>query len=889
MRTRVEEIFHDVADLPLEARAHYFADRDIDVNTRAEVEALVAFDCRTSMSLERDIGQVAQRTLARCAPNDLPCGPYRLGDFLGRGGMGTVHLAERVDGEVTQRVAVKLLRPGADDPQLRQRFLAERQILATLSHPNIARLLDAGHREDGQPYLVMEYVEGKTIDVYAAGLGIRQKITLFLKVCAAVSYLHRNLVVHRDLKPANILVSDEGEPKLLDFGIAKMLDLTTDYTVTNMRMLTPDYASPEQVDGSPVSTATDVYSLGAVLYKLLTGASPRQFEGNSAGAIACAISTGRITPPAKLAPGLKGDLEIILMKALRREPQERYATIEHFSEDLECYLESRPIRARKGDAWYRTRKFLRRYWLQAAAATLAVAGLSGGALVANHERAIAQRRFVQVRQLANKLFDIDAEVRQTPGTTNARELIVSTSLDYLQRVAEDVQGDPTLALELGNAYMRVGRVQGVPTTSNLGHEAEADRSLQKAEALLRSVFTARPADQMAILRSAQIAHDRMMLAGDRGASEEEQAFARTSAEWLRKYESSGKVDPLEAEGVAITYMNVGTRYVLAGRYDEGIRLAERAFDIARSAGNAKQAGSALISIAKAYRQKGDLDRALQTIRESVRMLEPPAQTVNRSRTTSFVTALMREGQILGEDNAISLGKSEEAVASLDRAFTMAEKTVHQDANDANSRGLAAAIGIVLADILRHVDPVRAVDVYDRALSDLAGIHNNTRARLQEVRALAGSTYPLRRLGRTAEVKLRLDGAFERLTQLKLFPTERIEPGSEADETLCALADYEAGKGDVVRAIDIYQGLLDQILAAKPKPEMSLEDAVNVSRVNDALASLHRRASHTDLASALEARRLELWRCWDAKLPHNSFVRRQLNAANEHFGKSTSGT
>ena len=192
-----------------------------------------------------------------------------------------------------------------------------------------------------------------------------------------------------------------------------MLDLTTDSTVTGMRMLTPDYASPEQVTGGPMTTATDIYSLGAVLYKLLTGVSPHQFEGDSAGAIALAISHRRITPPAKLVPGLKGDLEMILMKALRTEPQERYATIEQFSEDLENYLESRPIRARKGDAWYRTRKFLRRHWLPVAAATLAVAGLAGGVLVANHQRAIAQRRFIQVRQLSNKLFDIDAEVRRT--------------------------------------------------------------------------------------------------------------------------------------------------------------------------------------------------------------------------------------------------------------------------------------------------------------------------------------------------------------------------------------------------------------------------------------------------------------------------------------------
>ena len=183
--------------------------------------------------------------------NDLQCGPYRLGKLLGRGGMGRVYAAERADGEVQQRVAVKLLQPGADPAQFRQLFLSERQILATLSHPNIARLLDAGHRDDGQPYLVMEYVEGKTIDVYAAGYRYRQKIALFIKVCAAVSYLHRNLVVHRDLKPSNILVTEEREPKLLDFGIAKILDLAGDATVTNVRMLTPEYASPEQAAGGP--------------------------------------------------------------------------------------------------------------------------------------------------------------------------------------------------------------------------------------------------------------------------------------------------------------------------------------------------------------------------------------------------------------------------------------------------------------------------------------------------------------------------------------------------------------------------------------------------------------------------------------------------------------
>jgi serine/threonine protein kinase len=878
MRTRVEELFHDVADLSVEARALYFAERDVDATTRREVEALLAFDLHASTSLERDIGHVAQRALARFEPKDLQCGPYRLGDLLGRGGMGTVYLAERVDGEVAQRVAVKLLRPGADDPLLRQRFLAERQILASLSHPNIARLLDAGHREDGQPYLVMEYVEGKAIDVYTTGLGIRHKIILFLKVCAAAGYLHRNLVVHRDLKPANILVTNEGEPKLLDFGIAKMLDFTTDSTVTGMRMLTPDYASPEQVAGGPVSTATDIYSLGAVLYKLLTGASPHQFEGDSAGAIALAISAGRITPPGKLAPGLKGDLETILMKALRKEPQERYATIEQLSEDVENYLESRPIRARKGDAWYRTRKFLRRYWLPVAAATLAIAGLSGGALVANHQRAIAQRRFVQVRQLSNKLFDIDVEARKLSGSTKTRQLIVETSLEYLRRLSADVQGDPELALEVGNAYMRVARVQGVPISQNLGQMDQAEKNLRIAEEFIQSAFALHPANRTALLRLAQIAHDRMLLARFSSRNEEALVLARKSAEWLEKFQA-GTRDKAESTAILVAYLNVADQHALGRQFDDALRLCRRGSDIARSFNDHMYLGNFHWSAAKVFRLQGDLDEALKEAQESVRVLQPDAGNTDRGLAMNFVLALTSEGRILGEDNAISLGRPEEAVAILERSFNIADHLAHQDANDQMARGRLAMAGISMADILRHSDARRALAIYDHILLHVAEITDNSSFRRYEASALAGSTYPLRRLGRPAEARQMLDGAFERLRQVKSYPAEKIKPGSEPDEALSALADYEAGKGNILEAIEIYKKLLGQILAWQPKLNTDLEDAVDVSRVYAALAALHRRAGQTGLASALEARRLELWRRWDARVPNNSFVRRQLNAAN----------
>jgi len=346
MNARVEELFHEVVDLSPEDRAGYFAEHQVDQETRQEIEALLAFDTGTSSFFERGVSIAASRALPQLQDKGWRAGPYRLLDAIGRGGMGAVYLAERADGEVTQRLAVKLLPPGAGDLQ-RERFLQERQILASLAHPNIARMLDAGHLVSGQPFLAMEYVAGKPIDAFAAGLSVRQKVALFLKVCIAAAYLHRNLIVHRDLKPSNILVTSDGEPKLLDFGIAKILDVATDTTMTSMRMLTPDYASPEQVMGGRITTATDIYSLGAVLYVLLTGKPAHEFEDHSAETIARTITSREVTRPSRWAPELKGDLESILLKALRKDPLERYGTVEQFADDLEAFLESRTVRDRE--------------------------------------------------------------------------------------------------------------------------------------------------------------------------------------------------------------------------------------------------------------------------------------------------------------------------------------------------------------------------------------------------------------------------------------------------------------------------------------------------------------------------------------------------------------
>jgi serine/threonine-protein kinase len=313
-------------------------------------------------------------------------------------------LGERSDGEIQQKVAVKLLNAEAGRPDWRDRFLKERQLLASLNHPSVVRVMDAGHTDDGQPFLIMEHVEGTPIDIRAAELPLRDRLTLFLRVCEGVSHAHGRLIIHRDLKPSNILVDRSGQPKLLDFGIAKLLGETGDATRPAERLLTPNYASPEQLRGEVQTTATDIYSLGAILYKLLTGRSPHESDTHTSNAMDVIAGTREIQAPSRLNPDAATDLDYVVCKALRIEPEERYPSVEAFANDICAFLESRPVQARSGNAWYRTRKFLSRRWVPVTASALVIASLSVGLYVANRESTIAQHRFSDVRQLANKLI-----------------------------------------------------------------------------------------------------------------------------------------------------------------------------------------------------------------------------------------------------------------------------------------------------------------------------------------------------------------------------------------------------------------------------------------------------------------------------------------------------
>ncbi len=437
-------------------------------------------------------------------------GPYQITEEIGRGGMGEVFRAVRVDGQYDKEVAIKLVQGGSSD--LLDRFRNERQILASLGHSNIARLHDGGSTDDGVPYLVMELIEGVRIDDYCEqhALSIDERLRLFLQVCDAVQFAHQHLIIHRDLKPGNILVTEEGVPKLLDFGIAKILEVEPggsqgESTQTLFRLLTPQYASPEQVKGEPITTASDVYSLGVVLYELLTGGSP-YLKSNSApheaARAACeyeplkpstVVRSGRILPhansggnenvvaPNKLAKQLKGDLDNIVLKALRKEPQRRYVSVEQFATDIRRSLANLPIVARKDTARYRASKFISRHKPGVAAAIVVALILVAGLVITMREARIAERRFNDVRSLANSLiFDVHDSIKELPGATPARKIIIDRALEYLKVLAQESAGDVGLQRELASAYERVGSVQGDYLENNLGDSAGALASYQKA-------------------------------------------------------------------------------------------------------------------------------------------------------------------------------------------------------------------------------------------------------------------------------------------------------------------------------------------------------------------------------------------------------------------------
>jgi eukaryotic-like serine/threonine-protein kinase len=533
---RVKQLLDEVIVLDRPERGSYLDHACAeDSDLRREVESLLSsheqagtgFLKSPAINLNPETQSAASRAGRRI-------GVYQIVEEIGHGGMGEVYCAARADGQYTKEVAVKMVRGGFDSAFVLERFRTERQILATLDHPNIARLLDGGTTEDGIPYLVLELIEGTRIDLFCDEhrLSITKRLQLFRQVCTAVQYAHQRLVIHRDIKPSNILVTKEGVPKLLDFGIAKILDPAAGAEATMVRPMTPEYASPEQVRGEAITTASDVYSLGVVLYQLLTGRSPYPKPAYTAHELAravCETEPGKpsstvlksraaadgkeveeVTPekvsgsregsPVKLQRRLAGDLDDIVLMALRKEPQRRYPSVEQLAQDISRHLDGLPVSAAPDSLLYRGKKFIRRHKVGMAAAVVVVLTASAGVVATLHQARIAtanqlraERRFTDVRRLANSmLFEIHDSIQNLPGSIPARKLLVDRALQYLDSLAQESGSDASLQRELATAYKRVGDVQGYPFLANLGDTEGALKSYRKALAIEEALVKANP-------------------------------------------------------------------------------------------------------------------------------------------------------------------------------------------------------------------------------------------------------------------------------------------------------------------------------------------------------------------------------------------------------------
>lgn len=655
-------------------------------------------------------------------------GPYELFEELGRGGMGEVYRARRADGQYEQQVAVKLIRGGHEGGVLLQRFWTERQILATLDHPNIARLLDGGATSDGLPYLVMELIEGTNICDYcdAHRLGVSARLELFRQVCSAVQYAHQRLIVHRDIKPTNILVTAGAVPKLLDFGVAKILAPSSETELTLSRPMTLAYASPEQIRGETVTTASDVYSLGVILYRLLAGRSPYRINAGSPGGLYRAIeedepvrpsavigqapavhgdgvereltaeelSTRRDSSVAKLAKRLRGDLDDIVLKALRKEPDRRYASVDQLSQDIERHLNGFPVSARQGTWTYHAEKFVRRHKVALAAAAVVgvvtVAGIAATlveARVAAANGRRAEQRFEEVRKLANAMvFDVHDAIETLPGATKPRELIVRLGLEYLDQLSRDPSADTSLQLQLASGYIKLGRTQGAPGEANLGDHAGAAASFRKAIVIVDQLRAREPDNPKVTIWLGQALNE---LAGVSDSPSERSAVMTRSLELRRTYALSNPTDVVAQRAFATALFGSGLNELSDHRYAEAAEPFRQALAIFQAIDHQTPSDKDERNIALCYKRlaavsliQGDFEAALRGYTEA-RVIDE--RLVSKNPLNSLAIGdLGFDLSDLGTTLRL-LKRSTEAADVLDKAVALRREAYNADVNDTRAR------------------------------------------------------------------------------------------------------------------------------------------------------------------------------------------------------------
>lgn len=831
-----------------------------DEALRTEVESLLGYGDQAGAVFDGAI----ERLAATFAPSEgSRAGAYRLLKPIGEGGMGVVYLGVRDDGQFDHKVAIKFVQGGE---AVMARFRQERQILARLVHPNIARLLDGGITEDGHPYMVMDYFPGQPITEYCRvrNLPVAERLRLFRKACDAIEHAHRSLVIHRDVKPSNILVNEKGELKLLDFGIAKLLEPGVDsaaLTMTGMRFFTPDYASPEQVAGDPATTATDIYSLGAVLYELLTGRRPHNLTKYTPAEITQAVCIDPVEPP-RISP----DIDAIVLMALRKEPERRYPSVAQLSEDISRYLEDRPVLARPDSTRYRMTKFIRRHRIPVAAGAVALVSLIAGAGVAlwqarlaRMEATQAQRRFEQVRKLARTvLFDLDPKISVLTGSTDARELLVKTALEYLDSLHDDALADPSLSRELASAYERVGDVQGEPSRPNLGQRREAIGSYRKAVDLLARIPRPEPRDSAA---QARLHLKFFEIVGDKKSADTGASLASAAAAALPN---------AETYALAIRAQRaLGSWYRNHSDHPKALEYKLAALDFARRWHAAIPSETALAALASVHTEladvhirSGDLPKALESL---ARVIEIRSQLLTAhpndpGHQRSLFKAHYFRAVVLGHPDNFSLGQTEEAVATYRTAMEMAHKLLIADPRNALARADMADVQTALGATLARSDPRQAKELLLAAVRNAGELVRNSPTNFRYKHNLANSHFslavPYHVLGEHQQEITHLRKALE--IQRYIADSFPEQPGLRQNmmDTLNRLAAFRLDHGETQHAATVLKEALEIAQSVARGPAFPAK-IPSIALVYSNLGRLHSMA-HSAEAAQWYQKSLELW-------------------------------
>lgn len=703
-------------------------------------------------------------------------GAYRIVAEIGRGGMSEVYRGVRADDEYHKEVAVKILRPGYGTGSLVERFRAEKQILASLDHPNIARILDGGSTEEGLPYLVMDFIKGQPIDEYCRQRQptLRERLQLFRSLCSAVQYVHRHLMVHGDLKCSNVLVTDEGFVRLLDFGVARLVQPAAGGGNTESSgpiALTPEYASPEQLRGEVVSTASDVYSLGVMLYKLLTGRLPY-----SAGAlphelaaligerppplpsrVALESSTGRA---ASYCRQMRGDLDSIVLRALSTDPADRYSSAEQLSEDIGRFMAEFPVLARPAGLAYTAFKFCRRHTAGVALMSLFVLTLIGGILaagrqahIARQERARAERHFDEVRRLAGTFMsDIHQAIQNLPGATPARHILVSNSLKYLDGLVKEAAGNPMLQRDLAAAYEKMADVQGGYRTANIGDPPGAVASYRKALDIRASLLRSQSSDlelQRDLLRTYAKLGEVLSGMGDaRGAI----ASSRSALAIAERLAAEPGAPAADRRNVGNVYVSLGWQLANAQQVERGLMLMNQGTAVFETLMDADQNDlRSRHNAAVAYGRMGEILIGAGHYREALRMHMRQLEVVRKllpSDPTSPDLRTLEAYSQLGIAAVMSRqGSLPEALVKQTQALNTLRELFEADAKDNEARYNAAYALSETSDTLAGLGQLRAAEDHLREALEIIGPAADAepapaavRPRISDARVLQGADF-----------------------------------------------------------------------------------------------------------------------------------------------------